>query len=83
MNVKSNKSTKKDEPVVKKDDTRERFINELSDLLKKYCVSKYAGVYVIQGSELLSYGGDITETTALLKKAHSKCKEQVMAMIGE
>lgn len=68
----------------------EQFIKGLEELIEKYDVKKYAGIFYVTEesiksgkSILLHKANDIMEVTRILKMAHSNCKNEVARRIGE
>jgi hypothetical protein len=59
------------------------FSEELSELLQKYSIKEYAGVFIVKDLPIISFSPDTIVATRLLKQAHNKCRADVMNRIGE
>ena len=60
----------------------DEFSKELSNLIKKYKITEYAGVFVVKNKPIVSFHPDDVTATKLLKNAHSMCRESVINKIG-
>lgn len=89
MSDKPKEDTKADTP---KEDTKAEFAEDLGQLIEKYRINKYAGIFYIEGESnpILLFKApigenaqDLMEVTKILKLAHGNCKKEIARRIGE